>query len=459
MENTINKQKKYGWKFWVVFWLAAAVLLFAWFIFLQIKNKNIENLKPLVKILPIGAERRKELEVLADIYSKAGGFSGEKTFLVLFQNNMELRPGGGFIGSFGILKIKGGKIIDIRVLDTGLFDNQIPNTETPPYPIGETFNVEGWKMRDSNWSPDFRVNAEKAQYFYHLGGGDENFDGVIAINTSVLNSLLSITGPVKIDDYPGLYNDETAVLQLEYQVEKGYAEQGIEKSERKSVMKEMAEVLIEKAHNFSIFQQFEVAQKIEDHLKKKDIQFFFQDRVLQADAEQMNWAGRTRDTGGDYLALVDANLNSLKSDICIRRKVDYEIDLSGEQPQAKLAIIYEHTCRIRDWMTTNYNAWTRVYAPTGSWLVDSSVPQEEMRFSDELGKKVFGFPVFVPIGQIETVNLRYNLPADFKNKTYSLLIQKQSGSGDLPVKITLKNADGTLREVNEIMRGDKLFRF
>jgi hypothetical protein len=459
MKNTINKQKNRGWKFWVVFWFIAAVLLFGWYIFLQIKNRNIENLKPLLNIAPIGSERRNELGTLADIFSKAGGFGSEKTFLVLFQNNLELRPGGGFIGSFGVLKAKGGKISDTQVFDTGIFDAQIPNTETPPYPIGEILNVNGWKMRDSNWSPDFRTNAEKAKYFYHLGGGQEKFDGVIGINTSVLNSFLSITGPVKIADYPGLYNDETAILQLEYQVEKGYVEQGIEKSDRKSVMKEMADVLVEKAHNFSLAQQFELAQKIEDHLKKKDIQFFFVDDALQSEVEKMNWAGQIRNADGDYLAVVDANLNSLKSDICIKRKIEYSIDLSADQPQAKLALTYEHTCRARDWMTTNYNDWTRVYVPSGSWLVDSSVPQEEMHFSDELGKKVFGLPVYVSIGKTETVNLTYNLPLDFKNKPYNLLIQKQSGSGDLPVKITVKKADGSTSEINEVLRGDKTFSF
>ena len=485
--NITENHRKYTWKFWLIFWLVAILALFGWYVYLQIKNKNIENLKPLVKILPIGAERRNELGVLADIYAKAGGFSREQTFLILFQNNMELRPGGGFIGSFGILKTKGGKISDIQIYDTGIFDTQIPDTESPPYPLGDMLHINGWKMRDSNWSPDFKTNAKKAEYFYKLGSGpassagkQENFDGVIAINTSVLNSFLSITGPVKIDDYPGQYNDETAILQLEYQVEKGYVEQGIEKSDRKSVMKEMAQVLVEKAHNFSLSQQLETAQKIEDHLKKKDIQFYFADDTLEAEVENMNWAGQIRDAGGDYLAVVDANLNSLKSDICIKRKIDYEIDLSparnarqneivglasqseaggGDQPQVKLALTYEHTCRARDWMTTNYNDWARVYVPAGSWLVDSSVPQEEMRFSDELGKKVFGFPVYVPIGKTETVNLTYNLPMDFKNKIYSLMIQKQSGSGDLPVKIIVKKADGSTSEINEILKGDKTFSF
>ncbi len=323
MNNPVdNLSKRYslpgrqaGWKFWAAFWLIAAVLLFGWYVFLQIKNKNIQNLKPLLKIAPVGNERRNELQVLADIFQKAGGFDDEKTFLILFQNDMELRPGGGFIGSFGIVKMKDGKISDLQIHDTGNFDGRIPNTETPPYPMGETFHIKSWKMRDSNWSPDFATNAEKAEYFYKLGGGAENFDGMIAVNTNVLNSLLSITGPVKINEYPGEYNDETAILQLEYQLEKGFVEQGIERGERKNIMKELAAILAEKVHNFNLSQQLELAKKIEEHLKRKDIQLFFKDEELQAEIDNMNWSGKVRDYVGDYLMVVDANLNSLKSDL------------------------------------------------------------------------------------------------------------------------------------------------
>lgn len=155
--------------------------------------------------------------------------------------------------------------------------------------------------------------------------------------------------------------------------------------------------------------------------------------------------------------IVDANLNSLKSDLCVKRSVDYSVDLSQENPQAVLWVTYEHTCRTRDWMTTDYNDWARVYAPAGSWLVESSLPQEKIRFSDELGRKVFGFPIYVPIGKTETAMLKYNLPASFKNSAYQLLIQKQSGSGEMAVEIKVKKADGSESLKKEILTGDREF--
>lgn len=449
--------KKHSIKILVIFWIIAIFLLAGWYVFLQVKNRNIANLKPFVKIAPVGEERRNEIGVLMDIYGQIFGANTEKSILVLFQNDLELRPGGGFIGAFGVIKIKNGKIADIQVFDTGNFDKNIPNTETPPGPLADILGTDAWKMRDSNWSPDFRVNAEEAEYFYKLGGGIKNIDGVIAINTLVLNSILEITGPVKIEGYPGEYRDENAILQLEYQVEKGYAEQGIAKGERKNIMGELADVLSQKTQNLSFSQQFALAKKMEDHLKQKDIQLFFKDENLQKEIENINWGGRVKDFDGDYLMAVDANMLSLKSDYCIKRRMDYSVDLSADTPQAVLNIVYSHTCRAKDWMTSDYRDWLRVYVPRDSFLEEASGQTGDAQYSDELGKKVFGMRVDVSVGESKTITLKYHLPESIKNNDYHLLVQKQSGSGEVPINISVKKPDGGQFSAKETLTGDKEF--
>jgi hypothetical protein len=462
--------KKNSLKFLIIFWVIAILLLAGWYVFLQFTNRNIENLKPFVRVAPIGSERRSEIETLIDIYSQIGGSSNEKNILVLFQNDLELRPGGGFIGAFGIIKLKNGKIADTQVFDTGNFDKNIPFAEAPPAPLADILGTEAWKMRDSNWSPDFKTDAQKAEYFFRLGGGNENIDGVIAINTSVLNSILAVTGPVQIEGYPGEYRDENAILQLEYQVEKGYAEQGIEKAGRKNIMGELADVLVQKTQSLTFSQQLTLAKSMEQHLKQKDIQLFFNDENLQKEIENLSWGGRMKDAAGDYLLAVDANLLALKSDYCIKRKMEYDVDLSparnaspsdaggGEKLQAVLNITYQHTCRAKDWMTTDYRDWLRVYVPAGSYLEETSGQSGDVGYSDELGKKVFGMRVDVPIGETKTITLKYNLPA-FVKENYNLLVQKQSGSGEVPITISVKKPDGSEVKVKEVLVGDKEFGF
>jgi hypothetical protein len=161
-------------KFWILFVLGAGVFLCAWFLFWEIRHRDLSTLGDLSSILPMTDQNKRSFETVAQLGSQLMNTNGEeKTFLILFQNNMELRPGGGFIGSFGILKIRDGRVTKFDVHDTGNFDGRIPDTVTPPYPMEQTLKIHSWKLRDSNWSPDWKENALQAIDFYRLGGRED----------------------------------------------------------------------------------------------------------------------------------------------------------------------------------------------------------------------------------------------------------------------------------------------
>ncbi len=434
--------KKYSRKFWIIFWSVAIVFLACLYFFLEARKQPGKIISGAIDFLPIELSQKTEYKSIAYFanYLLARD-DQEKVFLVLFQNNMELRPGGGYIGSFGILKVKNGKITNLETHDLSNFDGRIPSAIEPPYPMRETLRIDSWKLRDSNWSPDFSENAKKAEYFYQLGQGQENFDGVVAINTNVLNSFLKITGPVTLPDYPGTFNSENAVLSLEYQVEKGYAGQEIDLGDRKLIMNELAKVIMEKVVNFSNSQKFELAKAILEDLNNKNIQLYFKDQDLENQAKNSLWAGETNSTWtGDYLMMIDANLASYKSDYYINRSFDYVVDLSSEIPTAKLKITYIHNGKVKDWMTNNYQTYLRVYAPKYAWLENSN-GAGKINFGEEFGKKYFGTLFTVPLNSTKTMEFSYTLK-DLDVDNYDLLIQKQSGISELPGKITVIEKNG-----------------
>jgi len=443
-------RKKYSLKFWITFWLIASVFLVGWFIYWQNHFQPDDYPKTSSKIinsLPISSEKKSRLELMNELGQAFFKDDEEKTFLVLFQNNMELRPGGGFIGSFGILKIKGQKVLSFQTHDTGNFDGRIKNAPPVPYPMEKYLHVKRWGLRDANFSPDFPTNVRQVEKLYYQGGGQEQFDGVIAITADVLQSLLKVTGPVKLKNYPGTYDSENAIITLEYQVEKGYKQQGVKKGERKSVMKELGEEIIRRLHNLNLKQKIQLANIILDDLDQKDIQLYFKDKELEKLARQNHWSGEVEQNWNkDYLMVVDANLGAYKSDYYMKRALDYTVDLSQENPQAVLKITYHHTAKQKDWMTNHYLSYTRIYLPRKAWLKDWQNTSEE-RFGKELGKKFFGFTLTVPIRQTKMVTLRYQLPQNLKND-YNLLIQKQAGVNNIPVHLKIIFPDGHQEDKN-----------
>ncbi|NTW45494.1 MAG: DUF4012 domain-containing protein [Candidatus Moranbacteria bacterium] len=440
----------------VVIAVISALFLVGWFGYWQFRNRGLTAVGDLASSLPISTVTRNETQafaLLADSVLRTDG--RDRTYLILFQNSLELRPGGGFIGSFGILKVKDGHVTEFTTHDTGNFDGRIPDTVTPPYPMKETLKIASWKLRDSNWEPDFPTNARKAVEFYEMGGGGEKFDGVVGITTDVLSSFLSVTGPVEVPGFPGTYAADNAVVDLERQVEQSYAEQGIDFGERKSVLALLGREIIAKVKSLPAGDRLRLFGVLRDDLNRKDIQLYFSDETLENAVISSGWDGGFEgNRSDDFLMMVDANLGAWKTDSVIRRSASYVVDLSRETPRATLSVTYEHTGNEKTFMVKDYQSYLRVYVPSGSHFDTVTGGATDPVYGEFMGKKYVGTIVQVPIGQKRTVQFEYDLPADLEREYYDLMIQRQAGAGDAPIAITVIGKDGSKIERNATLDRD-----
>ena len=389
-------------------------------------------------------------------FSEIAGFKEEKNYLILFQNNLELRPSGGYLGNFGILKIKNGKVKNFGIHNTNIFDGFGKERTDPPMPIKKYLGVDNWQMRDSNWSPDFAIAAQKAESFYHLQGGQENFDAVIGINASVLPVLIKdYTGPIYLKEFNKNFNYENALYDLEYEVEKGYVQRGFSVGERKKMFKVLVKNVVGELAQGGFFEKAELKDILINELNKKNIQLFFKNQKIQKWVEKNNWGGRIKKTkpNKDYLMLVEANLGAKKSNYFIEREVEYFVDYSKKRPVVSLKIKYIHSNPNKDWFNDDYRAYLRVYTPKGSWLLESSGVNDETMFLDEFNKTVFGNWIKVPAGSRKIVEFNYLLPEKLSKQNkeddldYELIIQKQSGmDNELDINFFLKTKKGDFKE-------------
>ncbi len=433
--------KKTSTKTLIIFWIIAIPCLVIFYFVLQWKNEPIKLLNVTYdtsRILPVEDKYKTALELAHYILQKD---DVERKFMILLQNNMELRPGGGYIGSFAIVAIKNGEVINSAVHDTANFDGRIPNTIEPPFPMKKTLHISSWKFRDGNWMPDFPTNARIAEKFYKFGGGEDRFDGIVAINATVLDTILDMTGPIKLSKYPDAYKSGDAIMTLEYQVEKGYKNQDIKKGDRKVVMDRLAKEIIRRIQGMSLRKKISLVNKFIDSFDNKDIQLDFKDAKMLKLISGVNWDGRIdQKWQKDYIMAVDANLASYKTDHYINRSIDYDIDLSGSIPQAVFKIHYKNTAKKKDWKTNDYQTYLRIYVPANSWITDIENCVLEPKYGKKYGKKYVGCLVHVPLGKEKDVTVRYNLPIELKNQyPYDLKIQKQSGVHNVPVTVHIKN--------------------
>ncbi|MFZ2976094.1 MAG: DUF4012 domain-containing protein [Candidatus Moraniibacteriota bacterium] len=418
--------------------------------------KSLAVINKFSGLLPIPDDEKKELDVinkLVEYFTKKDGVT--RTFMLMLQNNMELRPGGGFLGQYAILKVKDGEVISTFFEDANLLDQRIDAKIAPPYPFTRMMDIKKWKFRDSNFSPDFPTNVEKAKYFYRLAGRNSDFDGVIAVNAEVFNDVLELTGPITVPGYGVTFNSTDGALKLEEYVEKRYImNPEIDTQNRKEIMKKMAPMMIEKL--FSLGNITKIAELGHKELQNRNVMINFKDPYLQGLVESVYWDGKVaKGWNSDYLMMVDANMGALKTDHYIKRDVSYDVDLTLEKPTVTLNILYKNTATYGDWRTSDYHSYLRVYVPKGSTFLESKMVSLANK-GEDFEKTYFGFICHVLIGRETNATIKYELPAGFNIDDYNLLIQKQSGVGNIPFKVHLKTKDG---EYNQEQTLDKDLKF
>ncbi len=376
---------------------------------------------------------------LFDLMPTFLGFSEPQTYLVLLLNNTELRPGGGFIGTYATVRVDEGNVEILALDGTENLDRGAPKEwRIPaPAPMTEYLGVDRWYFRDSNWSPDFRTDAERAIKFYAAEGGTAatEIDGVIGVTPTVLEELLRVVGPVTVEGITFTGDNVTEVL--EYQVEYAYAEQGIAVEDRKKIIKPLLLSVLQKAKDSGFAEYAGYLHLAESLAREKHILFYHTDAEDQAILESQQWAGRMEATEDDYLLWVDANLAALKTDHALVRRLQYEISgKEGSRYKARAIMRYRHTGNF-DWRTSRYITYARIFVPEGSELLGvegvlksgARITTDKVDTGVEDGKQWFGTMFSIEPQQVKELAFSYLLPESIgQGEEYSLLVQKQLGS-------------------------------
>lgn len=387
----------------------------------------VNDARPLVKVLP-----------------SLLGESEEKKYLVLFQNDKELRATGGFITGYSVFRIDKGVIKADGSDDIYQIDESIPNKAAAPDPILKYLpKVYKFNLRDSNISPDYIESMKTFRSMYESAPGAKEVDGIIAIDTHVLVNTIKI-----LDDTItaggmtfNTQNDPRCDCpQVIYELENNISRPvNYVKTDRKSILGDLLDAILVKALSSSPKQYWgPLFQTLIRQTNEKHVLFYLYDEEAQKGLEALNAAGRIRDFEGDYLHINETNFSGAKVNIFMQEEVEnsYEVDKDGAITKT-VTINYKNPfppsdCNLESGglcLNAEYRDWIRIYVPKGSELIDSKGSQVKMTTYEELGKTVFdGFVTVRPKG-VGTLTLTYKLPFKVtKNSPLPVRVQKQPGT-------------------------------
>lgn len=390
-----------------------------------------------------------DAQPLLEVFPKLLGEPESKKYLLIFQNDKELRPTGGFITAYAILRMEHGKMIVDSSDDIYRLDSRRTKRVAPPEPIVKYLPAEGgrvateWNMRDSNLSPDFAISMAKFKEFYDQVPGAAQIDGIIAIDTQTLMRIIDILGGV--DAYGTQFttkndprcNCPQVIYELEY-----YAGQprNYVTSERKDIIGVLMHGIMQKALGTSPKLYWgKLFQESLSLINEKHILVYLLNDQAQKGAEAFNMAGRIKDTNGDYLHINDTNFAGAKSNMYVKHQVDQKIEVADDgQVTETLVLNYKNPqppddCSLERkgglCLSATLRNWVRIYVPKGTQLIESKGSEVNVETKEDLGKTVFeGFLTVRPQGSAQ-LTVKYKLPFKVeKGKEYQLLIQKQPGT-------------------------------
>lgn len=391
------------------------------------------------------------LPLVADLFTCCG----TKTYLIILQNNFELRPTGGFIGSFGLLTVKEGRVIDFKVMDVYTADGQLRGHVDPPPPIRKYLSQPNWFLRDSNFDPDFATSSVQAAWFLEKELGTK-VDGVIGVNLFVASDLLRVVGPLTLSDFNNeVVSADNFFFKAQYFTGKDFFPGSTLKKDFLTGTINALETQLLQSPRFPVFELVAVVKKA---LEEKNILFYSFDEPIQKRIEKEGWGGRMTavscstplSSGGscfaDYLSVVEANLGVNKANYFVEKAITIEKKIGKDgMIESIVSLAYENKGVPAVLTSDPYSAYIRVFTPLGSKLVNitlNTVPIAPNDIDTEqygTDKTVFGFFIRIAPDNKALVKITYTLPSPLSSdsSSYQLFFQKQGGDKTSPLIFSL----------------------
>jgi len=422
---------------------------------------------------------------------------GPKTYLLLVQNEDELRPTGGFITAAGTLLIRDGRISNMVFENSGNLDNWTKPYPTAPWQLSEYMNSPVLIFRDANWFTNYPTTVTYAEYLYSYVS-DHSVDGVIAFDQQMLVDVLEVIGPVKLEDVPYPINSKNVLSYMRAAKTPTAAERASPDWGKKQFLNKISYALILKLFSGDIPWQ-KLSMLLVRVLNERHLLIQLDSPIMTNFLAQYDWDGAVRLGNGDFLMVVDSNVGFNKTNAVIETELFYDVDLTNPSAlTSSLTVAHKNNSvgvvSCQPWYKATdqddkdypiqdcYWNYMRVYKADGTkltestpqllppnWMILNKQPPAKVDVLDEKidGVQAFGTIQVVPGGQSLSMSFQFALPASIiktqtgsDQMTYHLKVQKQPGTLAVPITIRIHLAnnalvqnmpEGTVLEDNNIL--------
>lgn len=371
------------------------------------------------------------------------GYFHEKTYLLVLQDNSELRNTGGYLACVGTVDVQNGvpQNLKLRYSDTAHANttNDTVVNITGPESFTGFYNTTLVPFRDMNVQYDFATFAPLFATAYANVAG-QHTDGVVALDLTALQALLKTTGPVTVGNEVITWRN---VIDRVHYISAS-AKDKAKKTELTNFLTELASTLIATIETSDPISKLLVLGTLQTLNQQRHLLVYAPDAVKGDD-------GAIQTTAGDYVYVVDSNYAGNKADLNVNRTLTYQTYLQANGTQtSNLTITYQNN----NWW--DYKVFTTALVPKDAQLLDARYRSQSIGplVTQSDGLTAISSWVVVPPHTTTNVTYTYTLPAMVGSggvfSHYTLYVQKQAGIDHftLNTAVTLPSGAQLIHESN-----------
>jgi hypothetical protein len=400
-----------------------------------------------------------EFARLVPIITEILGGNGGRNYLIEQVNPSELRPGGGFIGTYSVLRADQGTL---KLLTSGDgYQLADPRAEigqrgyvTPPGPFRESIlPTTSWSFVDSNFYPDFPANARSAQGFVAPRLGIQ-IDGVISIDYYAVAKMLELTGPMTVPGYSLTVNSTNFVSEV---IQGDLAGDAV----HKALLRAIAGPLMDRLSTLPADRWPALIGALNDLSAARHLQAYFNNSAVEKEVDRIGWSGVVNPTAAnDYMMEVESNLGGTKANYFLTRQFTVELTRSGGTLHHKVTIDLVDNMPFYYRPGEYYRAYVAMYVNTTVSSAHSTL--RAVKYPDAAPPAGTTFldgwlPLFHGYGHSAEMVFEYDTPwlADSRGD-HSTYWQKQPGTLNDKITVVWHDGYGHTYSMSDALGGDRV---
>jgi hypothetical protein len=277
-----------------------------------------------------------EFERLVPTLKEVLGGNGPRTYLIEQVDPAELRAGGGFIGTYSLIRADHGTLTVVKSGNAYDLADPRPKPGQAGFipqlgPYREVIPDTSWSFVDSNLYPDFASNAKAAESFVQPRIADK-VDGVISMDYYVVAKMLELTGPLTVPGY-GITVDANNIIQV--LVSGSIAADAA----HKAIPGAIAGALLQRVAILPPDRWPALIGAFNDLAATRHFQTYFNSDGAEGEIGRVGWSGNVNPTGAqDYMMEVESNYYGDKANYYLTRHYTVELTRHGATLHHKVTV-------------------------------------------------------------------------------------------------------------------------